>query len=80
MDFWGYQSKHSKRLIDKSSLQISICCLLQAKHLVIAQEKNEELKMVLSYCLQQHVSVKLHDLINEAISFAIGRGWHRQLI
>ena len=42
------------------SLQILICSLLQAKHLVITQEKNDGLKMVLSYRLQQNVGVELH--------------------
>ena len=42
------------------SLQISICSQLQAKHLMITQEKNDGVKIVLSYGLQQNVSVELH--------------------
>ena len=42
------------------SLQILICSLLQAKHLVITQEKDDGVKMVLSYRLQQNVGVELH--------------------
>ena len=60
MDLWHYQSKYSKRFIEKSSLQIIICSLLQAKHLMITQEKNEGVEMILSYRLQQNVSVELH--------------------
>ena len=33
----------------KGSLQILMCSQLQAKHLVITQEKNDGVKMVLSY-------------------------------
>ena len=33
-------------------LTIVICSLLQAKHLVITQEKDKEIKMVLSYRLE----------------------------
>ena len=54
-----YSSKYSKRFIKKRSLQILIGSQLQAKYLVITQEKDEGVKMVLSY-LFQHVSVKLH--------------------
>ena len=42
------------------SLQILICSLLQAKHLVITQEKEEGVKMVQSYVLQLNISVHLH--------------------
>ena len=42
------------------SLQILICRQLQAKHLVITQEKYIGIKMVLSYRLQQNASVELH--------------------
>ena len=42
------------------SLQILICSLLQAKHLMITQEKDDGVKMALSYDLQQNVSVELH--------------------
>ena len=42
------------------SLEILICSLLQAKHLVITQEKGDGGKMVLSYRLQQNVGVKRH--------------------
>ena len=49
-----------KRLIQKQSLQILICSLLQAKHLVINQEKYDGVKMVLSYRLRQNVWVELH--------------------
>ena len=35
MDLWHYQSNYSKN----RSLQILLCSLLQAKHLVITQEK-----------------------------------------
>ena len=39
--------------IEKSqSLQILVCSLLQAKHLVITQEKDDGVKMVLFYRLQ----------------------------
>ena len=49
------------QIIQKTQrLQILICSLLQAKHLVITQEKNDGVKMVLSYRLQQNVSVELH--------------------
>ena len=49
------------QIIQKTqSLQILICSLLQAKHLVITQEKDDGVKMVLSYCLQQNVGVELH--------------------
>ena len=37
-----------------------ICSLLQAKHLVISQEKDDGVSMVLSYRLQQNASVELH--------------------
>ena len=60
MDLWHYQSKDSKRFTEKWNLQILICSLLQAKHQMITQEKNERVKMVLSYGLQQNVSVELH--------------------
>ena len=40
--------------------QILMCSLLQVKHWVITQEKDDGVKMVLSYCLQQNVSVELH--------------------
>ena len=42
------------------SLQILICSLVQAKHLVITQEKDDGAKMVLSYRLQHNVGVELH--------------------
>ena len=42
------------------SRQILICSLLQAKYLVITKEKDERVKMVLSYGLQQKVSVELY--------------------
>ena len=42
------------------SLQILKCSLLQAKHLMITQEKDDEVNMVLSYRLQQNVGVELH--------------------
>ena len=42
------------------SLQILICSIFQAKHLVITREKDEGLMMFLSYLLQQNVSVELH--------------------
>ena len=35
------------------SLQIFICSLFQAKHLVITQENDDGVKMVLTYGLQQ---------------------------
>ena len=44
------------------NLQILLCSLLQAKHLVITQEKENEVKVVLSYCLQLNVGVKLHTI------------------
>ena len=56
MDLWHYQSNYSK----DQSLQNLICSLLQAKHLMITQEKDNWLKMVLSYRLQQNVSDELH--------------------
>ena len=37
-----------------------MCRLLQAKHLVITQEKDDGVKMVLSYRLQQNVGVELY--------------------
>ena len=49
------------QIIQKTqSLQILICSLLQAKHLVITQKKDNGIKMVLSYRLQQNVSVEQH--------------------
>ena len=49
------------QIIQKTqSLQILICSLLQAKHLVITQEEDDGVKMVLSYCLQQNIGVELH--------------------
>ena len=49
------------QIIQKTqSLQILICSLLQAKHLVITQGKNDWVKMVLSYCLQENVSAELY--------------------
>ena len=49
------------QIIQKTqSLPILICSLLQAKQLVITQEKIEGVKMVFSYRLQQNVSVELH--------------------
>ena len=36
------------------------CSLLQAKHFVITQEKDDGVNMVLSYRLQQNVGDKLH--------------------
>ena len=56
MDVWHYQSNIQKT----QSLQIVICSLLQAKHLVITQEKNYKVKVVLSYRLQQNVGVEQH--------------------
>ena len=41
-------------------MKSTICRLLQAKHLVIIQEKEDGVKMVLSYRLQQKVNVELH--------------------
>ena len=55
MDVWHYQ------IIQKTkSLQILICIQLQAKHVMITQEKDDVVKMVLSYRLQQNVGVELH--------------------
>ena len=42
------------------SLQILLCSQLREKHLVITNAKDEGVKMVLSYLLQQNVSVELH--------------------
>ena len=73
MDLWHYPTNYSKRFIKKGSIQVLICSLLQAKHLVITQEKEDWVNMVLCYLLQQNVSVELHVNLNvEAISFAIG--------
>ena len=66
------------QIIQKTqSLQILICSLLQAKYLVITQEKDDGVKMVFSYRLQQNVGVELHMILmlNEAICFAFKRGW-----
>ena len=41
------------------SLQILIYSQLQVKHLVITQEKEDEVKMVLTYLLQLYISVEL---------------------
>ena len=60
MDLWHDSIKLFKRVIEKWSLQILICSLFQAKHLVITQEKDDGVKVVLSYRLQQNVSVELH--------------------
>ena len=57
MDLWHYQSNYSK---DSESLQILICSLLPAKHLVITREKDQGVNKVLFYLLQQNVSVELH--------------------
>ena len=48
MDFCHYPSKHSKRVIKKLTLQTLIRSLLQEKHLVITQEKDERVMMALS--------------------------------
>ena len=49
------------QIIQKTqSLQIFICSLLLAKHLVITQEKDDGVKIILSYRLQQNASVELH--------------------
>ena len=49
------------QIIQKTqSLQILICSLLQEKHLVITQEKDDRVKMVFFHRLQQNVSVELH--------------------
>ena len=49
------------QIIQKTqNLQILICSLLQARHLVTIQEKNVGVKIVLSYRLQQNVGVELH--------------------
>ena len=49
------------QIIQKTQrLQILTCTPLQAKHLVITQEKDDGVKMVLSYRLQRHVGVELH--------------------
>ena len=53
-----------KIFIGKWSLQISICDLLQAKHLVITPGKDERAKVVLSYRLQQN-EVSSYDQIVE---------------
>ena len=48
------------QIIQKTqNLQILIFSLLQAKHLVITQEKDDGVKMVLSYRLQRNVGVEL---------------------
>ena len=44
----------------QKTYQILICRLLQVKPLVITQEKDDGVKMFLSYRLQQNASVKLH--------------------
>ena len=62
MDLWHCPPNYSKRFIEKRSLQILICSQLQAKYLVINQEKNDVVKMVLSYRLQQRASVELHTI------------------
>ena len=38
--------------------------------MVINQEKDNEVKIILSYCLQQNVKCRANDLNVEAISFA----------
>ena len=49
------------QIIQKTqSRQILICSLLQAKHLVITQVKDDGVKIFLSYRLQQNVGVELH--------------------
>ena len=58
-----------------------ICSQLRAKHLVITQEKDDRVKVVLSYRLQRNFKYRAtYDLNVEAIFFAIDRGWHSQLI
>ena len=59
MGLWYYQSNYSKDS-SKNSLQILIRILLQAKHLVITQEKDDRVQMVLSYHFQKNVSVEVH--------------------
>ena len=46
-----------------------ICSLLQAKQLVITQEKDDGVKITLSYLLQQNVSVELHNDLNLEANF-----------
>ena len=54
------------------SLQILICNLLQAKHLVINPKKDEGVKMVLSYLFAAKYNCRTtYDLSAEAISIAI---------
>ena len=43
-----------------TALKGLICSLLQAKHLIIIQEKDDWVKMVLSYRLQQNENIELH--------------------
>ena len=54
----------------KMKSTILICNLFQAKHLEITQEKDDGVKMVLSYRRGRDT----YDLNVEAISFAIGQG------
>ena len=56
MDLWHCQSNHLITFIEKWNLHILIHSLLQAKHLVIIQEKDDGVKVVLSYLLRQNVS------------------------
>ena len=56
MDLCHHQSSYSKE--SKTTNLNTVCSLFQAKHLVIIHEKDDGLKMVLSYRLQQNVSVE----------------------
>ena len=44
----------------KNTQNFGACSQLQAKRLVIAQEKDKGIKMAQSYLLQQNVGVELH--------------------
>ena len=60
MDLWHYLSSYANKFIGECSLQTLLCSQLQAKLLVITQEKDDQVMMVLSYRSQQNVSVELH--------------------
>ena len=62
MDLWHLFIKLFKTIDQKIKFtNLNMCSLLQAKHLLITQDKKDGVvKMILSYRLQQYVGVELH--------------------
>ena len=77
MDLWHHQSKYSNKFIEKYSMQILICSLLQPKYLVITQEKKRASKdgAFLSFTTEWKCRAT-YNLNIKAIFFAIMRGCH----